>query len=152
MKRGRKSAADMAVTSLFPGKRAPRQRAPRELTKAEARTWDKVVASQEMGWFSDANVALLVQYCRHVGTADRVAAQIQALEDQVIARSEAEGVTIAAMMLRLCDKFDRLSRAQERESKALMSLATKMRLSQQSTRTKHGKSAEGGKGRKFPWE
>jgi hypothetical protein len=51
-------------------------------------------------------------------------------------------------MLSTVKSFDRLQKMQERESRAIASLATKMRVSQQSTTNHRGNKIEGRK----PWE
>jgi hypothetical protein len=77
---------------------------------------------------------MLAQYCRHVVSARRVA--------QLIADCEAsEGFDV--------ENYDRLLKMQEREGRALSSLATRMRLSQQTTYDKSKKKP--GQTRK-PWE
>jgi len=53
-----------------------------------------------------------------------------------------------AVMLAAAKALDRLQKMQERETRAITSLATKMRLTQQSTRTHRGNKIESRK----PWE
>jgi hypothetical protein len=85
-------------------------------------------------WFARETHALLVQYCRHVVAARRVSQLIAALE--------------ADEKLDFKAYHDAL-KAQQRESSILASLATKMRISQQSTYDKSPKKGEGGKAK--PW-
>jgi hypothetical protein len=70
-------------------------------------------------------VGLLKQYCRHEAQADRVAALIdQELDAPII------DVT----------KYDKLLAMQEREGRALSSLATRMRITQQALYDKSKKA------------
>jgi hypothetical protein len=75
-------------------------------------------------WFGRETEALLTQYCRHIVASRRVA--------QLVAKAEADVE---------CDlkDYDRLLKMQEREGRAITSLATKMRISQQSTYDKSKK-------------
>jgi hypothetical protein len=92
--------------------------APYDLTDEQAQEWWAVVARMPADWFPRETHALLSQYCRHVVSARRVA--------QLIAAEEAKDeLDIEA--------YDRLGKMAERESRVLASLATKMRISQQST-------------------
>ena len=77
----------------------------------------------------------LVQYCRHVVTARRIHQLIEALQ------TDAE--------LDFKAWHDAL-KMQQRESGVLASLATKMRISQQSTYDKSRKKGESGTAK--PWE
>lgn len=117
--RGRPSSASLAVVPISGAlDRVPRQRAPADLTEEAAEVWVAVVNSEAADWFSPATVPLLAQYCRHVVQARVVAAKIaQAASDP--------GLTVA--------DYDKLLHMQDRETRMIVALATKMRLSQQST-------------------
>jgi hypothetical protein len=69
-------------------------------------------------WFPRETHGMLAQYCRHVVAARRVA--------QLVAQAE----TSDPLDLEV---YDRLLKMQEREGRALSSLATRMRISQQAT-------------------
>jgi hypothetical protein len=78
---------------------------------------------------------MLADYCRHVIKSRRVA--------QLVADAEnASDLDI--------DLLDKLYKMAERESRAITSLATKMRISQQST-TNH-RADKGSRGLRKPWE
>jgi hypothetical protein len=93
----------------------------------ETEVWAHVVAAEPADWFSTSNAPLLAQYCRHVVHAKRIA--------EIIEKT-------------LCDldrppsieEYNLLLKMQERETRVITVLATKMRLSQQSTRTHRGNS------------
>jgi len=72
-------------------------------------------------WFPNETHDMLAQYCRHVISSRRVADLIEMLTTQD------EFAT---------DEYDRLLKMQEREGRAISALATRMRLSQQSTYSK----------------
>ena len=137
VKRGRKSAAELALAPVV--EIVQRPGAPDELTDEEAREWEAIVARMPGDWFSRETWPLLVQLCRHTVAARRVA-QLVHQEEQ------SDDFNLAY--------WDRLLRAQERQSALLMSLATKMRLTQQSRygpRAAATAARDAGGGPK-PWE
>ncbi len=92
--------------------------APPDLNDEQADEWNAVVNRLPADWFGRESHGLLTAYCRHVVTARRVA--------QLIAKAEsADEIDI--------DQYNQLLIMQEREGRALSSLATRMRISQQST-------------------
>ena len=115
--RGRKSAASLEVVSsnVAPIERPP---APDDLTDEQAEVWQKITSRMPADWFPAETWPLLGMYCRHVVAARRVA--------QLIAQAE-ESPDLEV------ETLDRLYKMQERESRAMSSLATRMRLTQQST-------------------
>jgi hypothetical protein len=134
-KRGRTSAAALAVAPAVL-ERVERPDAPYDLTDAEAEEWWAVVNRMPADWFPRETHPLLAQYCRHRVQSQRVAKLI------IDMLADKEGFAIK--------DYDRLLRMQERESRALASLATKMRLSQQTTYDKSRKKGEIGP--RKPWE
>lgn len=135
LKRGRKSAASLEVATISAVDTPPRQRPPHELTDEETEVWAAVVSSEAADWFTPATVPLLAQYCRHVVQAKRVA--------ELIERATGDP------QLDFRD-YDKLLAMQERESRAIASLATKLRVAQQST-TNHRGNRKPSQARK-PWE
>src|SRR5690625_3208576 len=134
--RGRKSAGELAVAS--PVLVQPRPDAPVELTPEQADVWNEVVDALPADWFPAETHPLLIQYCRHTIEARRIAQLI----DQECAREELDVATYAALL-----------RIQARETTALKSMASSMRLSQQSSR-RDDNSATAKKNRTVtrPWE
>src|SRR5690625_517057 len=134
--RGRKSAGELAVAS--PVLVQPRPDAPVELTPEQADVWNEVVDALPADWFPAETHPLLIQYCRHTIEARRIAQLI----DQEGAREELDVATYAALL-----------RMQARETTALNSMASSMRLSQQSSR-RDDNSATAKKNRTVtrPWE
>lgn len=100
-----------------------RLRPTHDLTDEEVEVWVGVVGAEPADWFSPTNAPLLGQYCRHVVQARRVAELLE----------KATGDKDLSV-----EDYDRLLKMQDRESRAIASLATKMRLAQQSTTNHRG--------------
>jgi hypothetical protein len=122
IKRGRKSIAQKQAEALI--SRMDRPRAPHDLTDEETEFWAAIVDSLPADWFTPSTLPLLTQYCRHSVQSRKIA--------ELIERAS------SSPDLELAD-YDRLLKMQQRESAALASLATKMRISQQSTYDKSKK-------------
>lgn len=138
--RGRKSAASTEVGQLAsPLEVIKRAEPPLDLTPAETDVWVETVNAMPADWFPRETWPLLRQWCRHTVTAHRVAQLI----DQA---SAAEEIDLAEMK--------ELLGMQARETVALKSMASAMRLSQQASYSARG--AAGTKGRRTmvdrPWE
>lgn len=134
--RGRKSAVSLSVSTGVVTV-SPRPDPPRELTAEQAGEWRAVVDRLPADWFPRETHGLLVQYCRHIVAARRVAQLIEALETSSENEFDIE-------------RYDELLKMQEREGRALSSLATRMRLTQQTTYDKQKR--KGSVGTKRPWE
>lgn len=112
-----------------------RQRPPHHLTDEEVEVWHSVVNSEPADWFTPGNAPMLAQYCRHVIQAHRIA--------DLIERATGDPkLKITA--------YDRLLKIQERESRCIASLATKMRISQQATTNHRGNKKPSASSK--PWE
>src|SRR4051812_26832221 len=75
---GRKSAAALSVVGQLAS--VSRVHPPAELTDAQRGLWLETVNSRPAEWFGPEHVALLVEYVRHVSTADVLTQQIQAFD------------------------------------------------------------------------
>src|SRR5215212_9757776 len=106
--RGPKSAAELAIQ---------RPKAPADLTKEQTEVWREIINEMPADWFGPETAPMLSQYCRHIDAARKVALLIGQAE---------KGEQFAV------EDYARLLKMQETESRAIASLATKMRLSQQS--------------------
>jgi hypothetical protein len=115
--RGRTSAAALEVASLGKVETIQRPDAPYELTDEQAQEWWAVVNRMPADWFPRETHGLLAQYCRHVVAARRVA--------QLVAAEEAGEFDLG--------RYDQLLKMQEREGRALSSLATRLRITLQAT-------------------
>lgn len=116
--RGRKSAAALTVVNSELCEAIKRPDAPYDLTDEEAEEWWAVVNRMPADWFPRETHGMLAQYCRHVVRARRVAQLVQEEE-------KLQGFDL--------DRYDQLLKMQERESRIMSSLATRMRISQQAT-------------------
>lgn len=137
-KRGRKSSASLSVISG--GVSATKRPCPPvELTDEQAEEWKEIINRLPADWFTKENYILLAQYCRHIITARRLAQLIEAEEHK-------DEFTIFA--------YDALLRMQARESATMMSLATKMRLTQQAkyTTQRAGTASKDAPIHDKPWE
>ena len=133
--RGPKSAAALAM--IGPGGIATIRRPdpPRKLTDEQSEEWRAVVNRLPADWFPRETHGLLAHYCRHVVAARRVAQLIE-VEEQSDKFS--------------LERYDSLLRMQEREGRALSSLATRMRLTQQATLDERKRKPQ--TSGKKPWE
>ena len=111
----RESAASLAV---LPVQALVRVEAPACLEEAERRLFVDVVNSKPAEWFGPDSVPVLVEYVRAVGMCDLLDCQVKA----AIAEGDAK-VIKEAMQLR------------DMESKRMLQIATKLRLTQQSRYT-----------------
>jgi hypothetical protein len=109
--RGRKSSASLAVVPLT---QPQRPEPPEYLSKAAAEVWREVVSAMRPDWFGRETHPILEQYCRHVVLARLIANAIPAEIDDIAG-------------------FDRLTAMHCRESAMVATLATRMRLTHQSS-------------------
>lgn len=147
--RGRTSAAALSVISGGGIETIRRPEPPQELTDEEAVEWRAIVNRLPADWFPAETLPMLSQYCRHTVAARRVATMIEQL-DGLMADEIKGGAKAAEVVLSSAKTVDRLLKMQERESRCIASLATKMRISQQTTYDKSRK--KGTIGPKKPWE
>lgn len=135
IQRGRSGSSELAVVPTGPASAIARPEPPDELLPEAAAEWRAVVGRLPADWFPRETWPCLIQYCRHVVSAGRVAQMIHDME------SNAEEFDLK--------KYDKLLAMQEREGRAMSSLATRMRLTQQSTFDKERKKDKQGK---RPWQ
>lgn len=130
---GMKSAASLSVV---PVTALARVQAPDTLTAEEAALWTRVVDSKPADWFGDDSVPLLVEYVRCVGECDVLHAMVAAA-----LVSEEEGIGLKETM-----------KLRDMASRRLLSIGTKLRLTQQSryTSSAAATASKGSTARK-PW-
>lgn len=155
-KRGRVSAAAKQVVSLAEVAKVRRPPAPCYLTGEQKAVWKQITESLPADWFPKETHTLLEQYCRHAVAARHVAQLIEDAEDSASptdvdgGTTDAEGDAEDALGFDV-DRYDKLLKMQEREGRALSSLATRMRLTQQATY--HPEKQKGSRARgKKPFE
>lgn len=117
-KGGRTSAAAQEVAVLGHMEQISRPDAPYDLTDEQSQEWWAVVNRMPADWFPRETHGMLAQYCRLIVRARRLAMLINEME--------------AGKNLDLTTYRD-LIRSEQQVSNTICSLATKMRLSQQST-------------------
>jgi hypothetical protein len=138
--RGRVSAASLEVATAKPLETVQRPDAPYDLTDEQSEEWWAVVNRLPADWFPRETHGVLAQYCRHVVAARRVAQLVRAAETEVDEGGEA--------VLDL-NRYDQLLKMQEREGRALSSLATRLRITQQATMSEKARKPSQAK---RPWE
>jgi hypothetical protein len=136
----RKSVAALSVVvSNIDG----RPRAPDDLTAEQQDIWDRTVASEGMDTFkTTALQQLLKEYCRHVSSAALLTEKIDSFDSQWLDTDEG------------LDRYTKLVRTRDCETKALADKATKLRLTNQSRYTPQAASTaakRAGADRK-PWQ
>jgi hypothetical protein len=116
--RGRKGSGHLTIISGGTVEPIERPRPPQELSVEEAAEWRAVVEALPADFFGRETHALLVQHCRHVVRARRIAELLASIEAASEFDMEAYGAALAM---------------QTRETAAIARLATRMRLAQQAS-------------------
>ena len=131
-KRGRVSAAAIGVAPV--GIHAkPRPAPPPGLTPRERRQWREIVGALRPDWFEAENLPLLAEYVRTAEQCTRLARELRKVD--------------------VCDpRFAGLSRQRMAAVNLLMRLATKLRLTIQSSTTTRTNKHAGGSGLPKPWD
>lgn len=134
-KRGRKSAASLEIAGATTLELVERPACPHDLSDEEAEVWFGIVNRLPADWFPTETHPLLIQYCRHSIQARRV--------DELLEKATADPeLSIGA--------YDKILHMQDRESRALATLATKLRISQQATTNHRGNKKQVAP--RKPWE
>lgn len=118
--RGRKSLASKEIKPITA---VNRPNSPSELSKEQAIEWNAVVARLPADWFPRETHGLLIQYCRHVVNARTLSKQIEKFPAASLGKEDG------------LKRFDKLTAMHEREGRAASSLATRLRITQQTQRT-----------------
>lgn len=137
-KRGRKSAVALSVVSradVSAIASVQRPDPPEALDVGARDVWLGVVGGLPADWFDEVLLPVLEQYCRHVVEGRR-------LSGLIVQAVEGSDLDIA--------DYDQLLRMRERETRAMASLATKMRLTHQARRNDRGNKVVPSGSR--PWE
>lgn len=108
---------------------------PDDLSEAEGSIWRDVVDSKPADWFQPDSAPLLKEYCRAVVMCDLLAGKV--------AEALAEGKEPTQVLMKMRDM----------ESKRMLMLGTKMRLTQQSRYTPMASATANKKaGAARPWQ
>ena len=122
--RGRPSV-ESHTAALFPG---ARPKPPDELQPDEAFEWNRIVDRMPPDWFTAETHPVLIQYCRHICTARRVAAQLAQVEATFVL--DEKGISIRPKGW--FDEYREMVRLNNQTAMVVGNLATKMRLTPQS--------------------
>ncbi len=144
-KRGRKSTAakQTATLAVITGGAPALPPPPADLNKDEMDVWNRIVRTEPPEFFAtDATLSLLADYCRHRQAAAVLSKTISEFKSEWLKMEEGAA------------RYDRLLRMRDRETKAVMRCATKLRITNQS---RYSKVAAGTAGRTQtrvarPWE
>jgi hypothetical protein len=109
------------------------------LTAEQSVVWNTVVAARQAGWFGPETHGLLIAYCKHYTEAARLDAALDGFDSEWL--KDADGVA----------RYAALAKLREMHTRALTSLATKMRLTHQSQYHKDAKGARPVQPKR-PWE
>jgi hypothetical protein len=139
----------MSVRAVTLPEAVPRPDAPGDLTQEQAAEWRGIVDRMPADWFQRETHGLLSQYCRHVVAARRISELIMGLETELARTVEQDGASKLAVTLAAAKTLDRLFKMQDREGRAMSSLATRMRLTQQ---TNYDKTKPRPVEAKPPWQ
>jgi hypothetical protein len=118
-KRGRKSVAELTVVrGAFGTGRPP---PPEDLTDRQAAIWREVVETEPAEFFATAVTrALLADYCRHRDSSEQLSAGVSAFKPEWLKEEDGPGRLNTLLIMR------------DREVRATTTLATKLRLTNQS--------------------
>ena len=134
--RGRKSTASLTVVPAgIPARVEP----PQGFTDAQAALWREIVSGKPVEWFSADNAPLLAEYVRACVMGDLLAFQIEA----AMAGTDYDGPSLKDLL-----------KMRDTEAKRATSIATKLRLTQQSRYTPQAAATadrKAGSGNK-PWQ
>lgn len=100
---------------------------PATLTAAQAEIWVETVTPLDPTWFRPESWRMLAAYCRHVALAERLAPMVDRAADDLDAIGIADPEIVKAA--------DKVAAMHEREDRIASSLATRLRITPQSTRT-----------------
>ncbi|NIR49991.1 hypothetical protein GWO43_15950 [candidate division KSB1 bacterium] len=123
-KRGRKSRAELTVVG---GAKkdgvevVERPAPPSELTPEQSDIWQDVVESLAADYFTEETFPILTQYCRHVSRARHFSYLVNKMESQK--KLDKDEIKV----------YRDLCRSEEEQTRAIASLATKMRLTHLAT-------------------
>lgn len=112
------------------------------MTDGQRALWLVTVNSKPAEWFGPEHVPLLVEYVRHVATAELLTQQIETFDPAWLA--DDDGIK----------RYDRLAKMRMREAAVIHQLARSMRLTQQAMyrADKAATLAGKGGGKRKPWQ
>lgn len=135
----RKSAESLSTVTNLPGQRL---QPPERLGVEAAEIWREVVATKPHDWFNADSAHLLEAYCHAVVSHRLVSVGVAAYTSAQMAAPK--GVAV----------YDQMTRMQERQARVMATIATKLRLTQQSRYTPQAAATAAKKvgGGARPWD
>lgn len=121
--RGRKSTEAVAVATFAVPAAVERPDAPYTLTDEQADIWTRIVSARPADHFTPETWGDLANYCRHEAASNRVS--------QLIQQYEQSGDAFCAQ------DYDALLKMQERETRAMASLAVRLRIAPSASASKN---------------
>lgn len=121
-KAGRKSTAEIETTGVVQSLGA-RPQPPICLNDRAIDEWRRVVNRMPSDWFTDETISLLQAYCEHVAEGEVIQLMIEKVRPTAMADDESY------------KRYRDLLRDKELQTRATLSCATKMRITQQSSYT-----------------
>jgi hypothetical protein len=122
-KPGRKSDAELSVITKMPNA-LQRPSAPEYMTERQKQIWNDVVESEPVEWFqSAATQGMLHDFCCHRESVEQISEALSAFKAEWLKSNEG------------AKRYSDLTKMRASETKAAASLATKMRLTNQSRYT-----------------
>lgn len=137
--RGRRSSA---ADEVLNAKITARPDAPKDLTKFQKSEWKAIVDRMPADWFTRETHGLLRQYLVHAENSTKLTTLVNEYNVDLVITPD--GI----------EMFEKLTKMLEREGRAMSSLATRLRLTQQSRynpATANVASTKAGVAKK-PWE
>lgn len=140
-KRGRKSAAEIEVVSPVV-RLGDRPEPPMSLNDRAVDEWRRVVNRMPSDWFTDETLSLLQAFCEHVAEGEALQLMIEKVRRKAMTDDECFA------------RYRQLCTMKEAQTRAALSCATKMRLTQQSSYTDKasGTAKQASAGGKKPWD
>jgi len=143
-KAGRKSAAEIKAPVVLEAvqKLDGRPEAPLSLNDRASAEWFKVVDRMPSDWFGAETLSILQAYCEHVAEGEAIQMMLESVRSTAMADDESY------------KRYRDLLRDKELQTRAALSCATKMRLTQQSSYTDKSSSTAKSKSSqgKKPWQ
>jgi len=134
--RGRKSESEREVAQLV-HVRDDRPDPPEDLTPEQAEEWRGVVGRMPASWFKREHYGMLSAYCRHVCRAREVEREL------------------AATSIEDLEKYEKLARSAERETRSILACGRTLRLTHQSQydeKKAHRSANQGSSSGGSPWD
>lgn len=113
----RQSKAELATVAVIQGQR---KKAPRHFCAKKKKIWNEITATKPFDWFTDENTPLLEAYVESIAEFREVTKEANDAR-KLLDKDDMNSILV----------YKELSKLSDMAKKAMMQLATKMRLTQQ---------------------